>query len=95
MSSKQVRWLHLALQDLSGIAKYLSQHGDNAANDVAEHIWQAGLSLADMPSRGRAGRVPATRELVLTKYPYVLVYRVEDGKVQILRIIHTSRQYAN
>jgi len=93
MSGSKVAWLRLALEDLHGIGSYLAEHDPEAARDVARHIWAAGQSLAKAPSRGRPGRVPDTRELVLTKYPYFLAYRVSKRTVHILRILHTSRQY--
>ncbi len=91
----EVRWVRMALQDMQNIAQYLAQHDAQSAQCVVEHIWQAGQSLASLPSRGRPGRVPETRELVLTDYPYFLVYRVREAKVQILRIIHTAQEYAS
>jgi plasmid stabilization system protein ParE len=93
MQSNKVTWLRLALEDLHGIGSYLAEHDLEAARNVARHIWEAGQSLAKVPSRGRPGRVPDTRELVLTKYPYFLAYRVSKQEVQILRVLHTSRQY--
>ncbi|MDP2196877.1 MAG: type II toxin-antitoxin system RelE/ParE family toxin [Rhodocyclaceae bacterium] len=42
---------------------------------------------------GRPGRVPGTRELVVTRFPYILPYRVREQAVEILRIFHTSRKW--
>ena len=93
MSNRRVRWLSLALEDLHGIAQYLAEKDVEAANAVARSIWESGQSLVVMPSRGRAGRVMGTRELVLEKYPYFIAYRIQCTEVQILRVLHTSRQY--
>ena len=93
VSSNKVAWLRLALEDLHDIGTYLAGHDPEAAQDVARHIWEAGQSLVKVPSRGRPGRVPGTRELVLTKYPYFLAYRVNKQEVQIMRVLHTSRKY--
>lgn len=32
--------------------------------------------------------MPDTRELVLTRYPFIAPYRLEDGQIQVLRILH-------
>ena len=40
---------------------------------------------------GRAGRVLRTRELVITKFPYIVPYQVRDNNIYILRVLHTSR----
>ena len=88
-----VRWLGIALDDVHDIAGYLAEQDAGSAKRVAQCIWDAGQSLATMPSRGRAGRVTGTRELVLTIFPYFLAYRVVRDEVQILRVLHTSRRY--
>jgi len=40
---------------------------------------------------GRPGRVPETRELVIQ--PYIVAYRVKGGIVQILRVLHSAREW--
>lgn len=47
--------------------------------------------LVSHPEIGRPGRSDGTRELVLTGTPYILPYRVRDGRVEILAVFHTSR----
>jgi toxin ParE1/3/4 len=37
--------------------------------------------------------VPGTRELVVTRFPYILPYRVREQAVEILRVFHTSRKW--
>jgi toxin ParE1/3/4 len=49
--------------------------------------------LAQHPNLGRAGRVEGTRELIISNAPYIVAYRVVEGQVRILAIIHTSRQW--
>lgn len=93
MQNSTVQWLSIALEDLHEIVVYLAKEDRELAQEIAQHIWDTGQSLKLMPSRGRPGRVAGTRELVLTAYPYFIAYRVRQGKVQILRVRHTSRQY--
>ncbi|MDY0258273.1 MAG: type II toxin-antitoxin system RelE/ParE family toxin [Desulfovibrio sp.] len=93
MQSRAVRWLTLALEDLHDIAAYLAERHLDAAKEVAQCIWNAGQSLAVLSSRGRAGRVAGTRELVLTGFSYFIAYRVVKSEVQILRVLHTARRY--
>ena len=47
--------------------------------------------LADEPHRGRAGRWPHTRELVVP--PYVIPYRVKGQTVEVLRVFHGAREW--
>lgn len=94
MQSRAVRWLTLALEDLHDIAADLAEKDLDAAKEVAQCIWNAGQSLAVLSSRGRAGRVAGTRELVLTDFSNFIAYRVVESEVQILRILHAGRRYS-
>ena len=49
--------------------------------------------LAAHPHMGRPGRVPGTRELVVTRFRYILPYRVREQSVEILRVFHTARKW--
>jgi toxin ParE1/3/4 len=51
------------------------------------------LRLCEFPQSGGAGRILGTRELVVSGLPYVVVYRVEDDTVEILRVAHTSMDW--
>ena len=88
-----VDWLRLALQDVHECVEFISKDDPEAARQIAFRIWQEGQSLCSLPDRGRPGRVPGTRELIVQGIPYFLAYRVKGSKVQILRVIHTSRQW--
>ena len=46
------------------------------------------MSLKAAPHRGRAGRMPGTRELVCHPLPYLIVYRVKADAIHLLRIRH-------
>ena len=93
MQNRPVRWLALALEDLHDIAGYLAEKDSNAGKQIAQCVWDVGQSLASLSSRGRAGRVAGTRELVLADFPYFIAYRVVKSEVHILRVLHTARRY--
>lgn len=83
----RVKWLRKALANLDHAADYIAK--DNRA---AEAFRLTDL-LADNPDLGRPGRVPGTRELVMTHYPYIIPYRVRSGGVEVLRVFHAARQW--
>jgi toxin ParE1/3/4 len=56
-------------------------------------IRNAVLRLADHPNLGLSGRVDGTRELVIPRTPYIVVYRVLDQRLRILSVIHGSRRW--
>lgn len=94
MPDKSVRWLKLALEDMAKLLEWLEEKSDaDTANMVAQRIWDSANSLLQLPCRGRPGRVPNTRELQVANTPYFIVYRVRKNIVQILRVIHSSRNY--
>jgi plasmid stabilization system protein ParE len=95
MPDKQytVRWLKLALQDMGEIAGYISPDHPEKAEEIVREIWNSGQSLRIFPARGKPGRVPGTRELTLAHLPFFLAFRIRGRVVQILRVIHTSRQW--
>jgi toxin ParE1/3/4 len=53
----------------------------------------AETQLPRMPESGRLGRVPGTRELVVTGSPYFLPYRIVGDTIQILRVMHGARRW--
>ena len=84
----QVRWTELAAQDLEQISEYIRRDRPDAATAVARALFEAADSLSFMPGRGRVGRIPGTRELIVSGLPYIVVYRLTSTMIQILRIYH-------
>ena len=87
----QVRWTAPAAQDLEEITLYIQKDSESAARAVAKALFDAANSLDLLPSRGRVGKIPGTRELVATGLPYIILYEVADTAVQILHIYHGAR----
>jgi toxin ParE1/3/4 len=88
----RVRWLRKALRNLDDEAAYIATDDAAAARLVVKRVLDAVSSLAEQPGRGRPGRVPETRELVVAKTHYIVPYRVRGETVEILRVFHTSRR---
>ena len=89
----RIKWLPAALSNLDQEANYISQTSPKAAANFVSQVNQQITRLIDHPESGRSGRVAGTRELVISKFPYVIPYRIRSGCVEILRVFHTSRQY--
>jgi addiction module RelE/StbE family toxin len=87
----QVRWTAPAAKDLEEITLYIRKDNESAASAVAKALFDASNSLDLFPSRGRVGRFPGTRELVVPGLPYIILYEVADTAVQILHIYHGTR----
>lgn len=90
----QINFSQSAIDDLDSILKYIYENNRQASKEVVSHIInRIETMLSFKPSIGRAGRVLGTRELVITKYPYVVPYLVKDNTIYILRILHTARKW--
>ena len=87
----RLRWTPAAANDLEPIGDYLEQHHPAFAQSTVVEIYQAILALRSTPYRGRAGREEGTRELVLPRLPYIVIYRVKDADIEILHIYHGAQ----
>ena len=88
----RVRWLRRALANLGEEAQYIAADNPPAARTVTT-IFAAVDRLARHPAMGRSGRVPGTRELVVSGTPYVIPYRVRGEVLEVLRVFHAARQW--
>jgi len=91
----QVRWTTPAAQDLEEITNYILRDSPTAAETVARKLFDAANSLESMPNRGRPGRAPGTRELVISSLPFIIVYQVTAEAVHVLHIHHGARDWAS
>ncbi len=86
----RVRITDPAKADLSKIRLYLQEESPAAARNLGPQLRKAFSSLADFPQRGRQGLVAGTRENVSVP-PYVIVYRITSGAVEVLRVWHQAQ----
>jgi toxin ParE1/3/4 len=89
----RVRWLRRALKNHDDEAAYIARDDMEAAMRIVERIASAVDQLARHPALGRPGRVPGTRELVISGTPYIVPYRVRGDVLEILRVFHGARKW--
>jgi addiction module RelE/StbE family toxin len=89
----RVKWLRKALLNLDNEAAYIALDNPKVAAEFVVHLRATALKLGEQPGMGRPGRIPGTRELVITRFPYILPYRVRNEVVEVLRVFHTSRKW--
>lgn len=82
-----------ALDDLASVYEFLAKDVESKALERIMRLLDAAESLAELPSLGRPGRVPGTRELIVPGTPYIIPYRVKGETVQVLRFYHSSRRW--
>ena len=83
-----VQWSDLAIVDLRNIDDYWSGYGEVSAERVASLIEAASAFLATMPRAGPALRRNDARKWLVKSTPYLLIYRVLDSGIEILRVHH-------
>jgi toxin ParE1/3/4 len=77
----RIEWSTHAVSDLQSISEYIEKDRNlETANRITRVIYEAVQTLRKMPYRGRYGRVENTRELVIARFPYLVVYRVLEGR---------------
>jgi addiction module RelE/StbE family toxin len=84
-----------AEDDLSAIYAYHARRSGPAADRVIGTILRAINSLARFPLMGRSGEVPTTRERLVTRYPYRIVYHLDEASevVEVWRVLHSSQDW--
>lgn len=86
-------WSPEARDDLIEIYRYVAADNPSAARRLHETIKQGAAVLRDNPHAGRPGRVPGTREWVISGAPYVVPYQIQEDRVELLRVYHAARRW--
>ncbi len=86
-------WLDRARREVVHIREYIATNNPRAARQVARRILEFAEKLRTSPHIGRPGRIYGTRELVIARTPFIILYRVRDGVIEILRVIHGARKW--
>jgi len=89
----RVRWTAPALHDLEAIGDYIERDNPAGADQAIARIFECADLLAVQPNLGRPGRVPGTRELVVSDTPFIAPYRVLEDTVEILAVFHGARRW--
>ena len=85
----ELKWTQGALLNLDTIAAVIAKDKPARATTFVQELKEKVESLKQFQV-GHAGRIFGTKELVLHA-SYLVVYRVKDSQVQILRIQHVAQ----
>jgi len=90
-----VRWAGPALRDYRNVISWIRAVNPYAAGRLREVVKHRVALLATMPRMGRLGRVPRTRELVMSGTSYLLIYDYSeaDDHIDILRMLHGAQRW--
>ncbi len=80
-------------RDLESIKSYIRLENSPAAITTVIDVLDSIEGLAAFPNVGRPGRLSGTRELVVSKTPFIAIYRVRRNVVWGLRVLHGAQEW--
>jgi toxin ParE1/3/4 len=89
----KIRWTLPAVNNLQSIFQYIAADNEEAAHRMMERIHAAIERVAQMPYSARGGKHAGTRELVVPRTPYIVMYRIHEEAIQILRVFHGAQDW--
>lgn len=85
----RIQWTDSAVRSFAEHLANIAANNLASAQRVRSAMVEAVERLNDAPHRGRPGQRVGTRELVIPRFPtYLVVYRVIDTEIRILRVWH-------
>ena len=85
-------WSSRSESELAAVVDYIAIDNLNAALELDYLITSSAGRLVAFPKMGKVGRIEGTRELIVHEH-YILVYEIVGDDLQILSVLHTSRQW--
>ncbi len=88
-------WLARARSARTAAIEYIAADSPRAALAQLDQIERQTDMLLLHPELGRLGRVTATRELVISHTPFIVIYRVRPRakRIELLNLVHSSQQW--
>ena len=89
-----IEWTEQATRQLDQAHDYIALSNSEAiAAQITMQIVASVQQLAAFPMSGRPGRVPGTRELVISDTPFIAAYAIEKARIVILAVYHGAQQW--
>ena len=88
-------WLPTAIASRDAQLDYIAQDNPRAAVEQGDRIQDQVEQLLAHPNLGRPGRVAKTREWVIGRTPFIVVYRVRPRakRIELMRLLHGSQAW--
>ena len=83
-----------ALRQLDKAHDYIAlSNSEGVATRITALIVASVQQLAAFPMSGRSGRISGTRELVISKTPFVASYAIDRDRIVVLALYHGAQQW--
>lgn len=86
-------WLPRAIEDFNNQINHIANDNLRTAAEQGDRIINQSAQLLIYPEMGRLGRVEGTRELVIGRTPFILIYRAMKGHIELIRLLHGSQKF--
>jgi plasmid stabilization system protein ParE len=87
-----LEWTPRASRELSEQLKFIARDKPSAADRMAELIEQTTALLLKLPSIGKIGALPRSREFAVPNTPFIMVYRHLPDHLTIIHIRHGAQK---
>ena len=89
-----IEWTEQAIQQLDQARDYIAlSNSEEVAARITTLIVTAIQQLSTFPMSGRSGRIPGTRELVISNTPFIAAYAIDRDRIVILALYHGAQQW--
>ena len=89
-----IEWTEGAVEQLDWVREYITvSNSEEIARRVVDRVLGAIEQLASFPMLGRPGRIAGTRELVISKTPFIAAYTVQKSRIVVLAIYHGAQRW--
>lgn len=82
-----------ARSDIDAIYRYIANSNPSAAIDVINAIDAAIELLSLYPMKSRRTRRLGIRALPLSRYPYIVFFKIRHGELIVLHVLHAARHH--
>ncbi len=86
-------WTSKARIEREAAIDYIAEDNPLAALDQLHEIEAQTSLLPSQPEMGRIGRMKGTHELVISRTPFIAIYRIKGKRIEILRFLHGAQQW--
>lgn len=91
---RSLDWTIKARDDLAAIDAYWWENAPDKADEILDLIRTAAEFLLGMPHAGPALDEGAARKWNVRSTRYILIYRISDSDIQVLRVRHASEDWS-
>lgn len=96
MPGRRLEFSFRARRDLEAIESwYLDNASEVVADQAVDAVLDQAEKIAALGLMFRPGIRTGTRECVMERFPYTLVYTATAGVIRIVRVLHQRSEYFN